>query len=615
MEGEDIAPEEVSEDAGWIINSERNSTTKARLPYGGNAVSPNVGLGPANGRVSTNSPASVKKSIIRRAKMPPLPKNDIKIIVRIRGGLNIAKIGAAVVADAITAAACIDDVKREADTICPNFQQNIVVVSTPEEENATKYVRIKDLCIAGHMHEAAAYRAAPHETCKGIIKNVPLSEGPEALHRKIVNPRNPLALAAKRIKESGTIIIAFEGYKVPNYVRFGNALVRCTLYRKQIDVCYACGKLGHRADVCPSPEEAVCRGCGSPNPGEAHRCTPKCELCGGEHITAGKECKQRFRTPYVVRRRRSERAMADTKAEEEEKGGFRYDENQFPTLGKTPGAGQGQERGRRRSRSRLRGPGIASRSRSGGRTGSRSASKVRFGLDGQLGTGTVRGPKGTEGPGVRKSGVLQGIQGKGPGGVASGTAWVERESARMEFPSLVRPEHGKNEERFKRLEQENAELREMVRMLRAEISALKGAAVPAPADREVLEPVESMDVADVGEAGGSRPSKRKAMTHEAEPRPRKVKSEVKEMMSGVMDSIKQVNDGLAQLNARLTESLASIDGSFTEMRCRIEELENRSNLSASHAPRSRSQSPGSPKGRSKVQQGSSQQQLQHGAAK
>ncbi|KAK8774504.1 hypothetical protein V5799_010960, partial [Amblyomma americanum] len=150
--------------------------------------------------------------------MPPLPKNDIKVIVRIRGGLNIAKIGAATVADAITAAACIDEVKREADTICPNYQQNIVVVSTPEEEIAM-YVRIKELCIAGDTRAAAAYSAAPHETCKGIIRNVPLSEVPEALSRNIVNPRNPLALAAKRVKESGTVIIAFDGYKVPNYVR------------------------------------------------------------------------------------------------------------------------------------------------------------------------------------------------------------------------------------------------------------------------------------------------------------------------------------------------------------------------------------------------------------
>ncbi|KAH7969769.1 hypothetical protein HPB52_021737 [Rhipicephalus sanguineus] len=28
-------------------------------------------------------------------------------------------------------------------------------------------------------------------------------------------------------------------------------LVRCSLYRKHVDVCYECGRLGHRPDVCP----------------------------------------------------------------------------------------------------------------------------------------------------------------------------------------------------------------------------------------------------------------------------------------------------------------------------------------------------------------------------
>ncbi|KAL1420105.1 hypothetical protein MTO96_004596 [Rhipicephalus appendiculatus] len=103
----------------------------------------------------------------------------------------------------------------------PNFQQNIVVVSTPEEENATKYVRIRSILVAGRVHEVAAYRTAPYATCKGIIKDIARCDGPEVLHRKIVNSRNPLALAAKRIKDTGTVIVAFDGYRVPNYVRHG----------------------------------------------------------------------------------------------------------------------------------------------------------------------------------------------------------------------------------------------------------------------------------------------------------------------------------------------------------------------------------------------------------
>lgn len=38
--------------------------------------------------------------------------------------------------------------------------------------------------------------------------------------------------------------------KVPRYVMMGNCLVQCSLFRRQHDTCYACGKPGHWADVC-----------------------------------------------------------------------------------------------------------------------------------------------------------------------------------------------------------------------------------------------------------------------------------------------------------------------------------------------------------------------------
>lgn len=64
---------------------------------------------------------------------------------------------------------------------------------------------------------------------------------------------------------------------------------------------------------------------------------------------------------------------------------------------------------------------------------------------------------------------------------------AERASAQNEMPSLESPEHAGNEARFK---QENAEFREMLTILRAQISGLKGAAGPAPAEMAVSGPVE-----------------------------------------------------------------------------------------------------------------------------
>ncbi|KAK8761833.1 hypothetical protein V5799_026903 [Amblyomma americanum] len=124
----------------------------------------------------------------------------------------------------------------------------------------------------------------------------------------IVQDYIPTALQANRIGKTTTVVIAFDGDKVPNYIRYGNLLVECSLYRKHIDMCYLCGRLGHRMDVCPNPEDKICRGCGMKNLEESHVCTnPKCSLCGGNHLTADKECKATFKTPYVVRKRRWER--------------------------------------------------------------------------------------------------------------------------------------------------------------------------------------------------------------------------------------------------------------------------------------------------------------------
>ncbi|KAH7972552.1 hypothetical protein HPB52_013394 [Rhipicephalus sanguineus] len=83
-----------------------------------------------------------------------------------------------------------------------------------------------------------------------------------------------------------------------------------------MDVCYACGKFGNRADVCPSPEKSICRGCGTPKPKESHHCSPKCGLCGGPHLTADEHCKQRFQIPYVVRRRRQKGANKEARLQQ-----------------------------------------------------------------------------------------------------------------------------------------------------------------------------------------------------------------------------------------------------------------------------------------------------------
>ncbi|XP_049516754.1 splicing regulatory glutamine/lysine-rich protein 1-like [Dermacentor silvarum] len=97
-------------------------------------------------------------------------------------------------------------------------------------------------------------------------------------------------------------------------------------------------------DVCPNPQDKVCRGCDASNPGPDHQCSPRCKLCGGTHMTADCNCRARYKTPYVVTKRQWERHRAAEEAEEAAKA--------TSSAGKSRSRSRTRSRGRSRSRSR-----------------------------------------------------------------------------------------------------------------------------------------------------------------------------------------------------------------------------------------------------------------------
>ncbi|KAL1416975.1 hypothetical protein MTO96_027273 [Rhipicephalus appendiculatus] len=208
---------------------------------------------------------------------------------------------------AVTGAAGLTPEQASQEMVCPNATQNITVLSTASRANADAYLKMNYITLAIKKYELSTYEGAPHATCKGVIRQIDVSESQADLERSLLNDRNPLALGAKRIKNSEMVVTVFDGYKVPNLIFYGSAQVTCSLYLRQHDYCYACGRLGHRTDVCPTLQDILCRKCGAKNPDEHHTCSPTCGLCGGPYTTADKTCKQRFQIPYVIRRRRRER--------------------------------------------------------------------------------------------------------------------------------------------------------------------------------------------------------------------------------------------------------------------------------------------------------------------
>ncbi|KAH6943292.1 hypothetical protein HPB50_018625 [Hyalomma asiaticum] len=182
--------------------------------------------------------------------------------------------------------------------------QNILVISTPDEERATKVAKSKVLTFNGKKHETNTYFPPPEQMTKGIVRNIPLMYTQDQLVNKLVSRRNPSLTYAKRLGSTTNVILLYEGNKVPTWVYFNSIMLRVSLYRKQTDFCKEFDRLGHRPGVCPRPDIKLCPICGLKKPSNGHECTPKCRICGEGHPTADRICKDKYEVPHIAKQQR-----------------------------------------------------------------------------------------------------------------------------------------------------------------------------------------------------------------------------------------------------------------------------------------------------------------------
>nr|XP_054919217.1 uncharacterized protein LOC126547804 [Dermacentor andersoni]XP_054919218.1 uncharacterized protein LOC126547804 [Dermacentor andersoni]XP_054919219.1 uncharacterized protein LOC126547804 [Dermacentor andersoni]XP_054919220.1 uncharacterized protein LOC126547804 [Dermacentor andersoni]XP_054919221.1 uncharacterized protein LOC126547804 [Dermacentor andersoni] len=213
------------------------------------------------------------------------------------------------------------------------------------------------------MVETKAYIAMPESGGKGVIHDVPL----DATHDEILdalkrNKKKPSIIGVRRLgAKSKSVLILFEDWKVPMEVYLRCFPTRCYLYKKKYEVCVTCGKLGHRADVCPNPDDVTCRGCRAANLEPNHSCEPRCLLCKKAHLLGDNKCREIYRMPSIIKKKLWEKKMEQEKLQV-----------QAPTQGKpqaTTSAPREEHRGKARDATRDK-----ARARSSSRAGRRSSS-------------------------------------------------------------------------------------------------------------------------------------------------------------------------------------------------------------------------------------------------
>lgn len=277
--------EESKNDDPWItVKSRKSKWTPSKTPE-------NTSMSTTTQETQHAQPTAAP--VHRR--LPPLPKDDYKVIFRPRETFTFARWQTDQIANSIKRASN-QPIGTCTQTMIVRIepQQNIAIASVPDRDYAIKLIEIKSLQLGEKEYAVTAYAATPDNSGKGVIQGITPGTSVRTLMEGLYAPGHAV-LYARMLGTTHSALITFEGEEVPFVVYYMDGEKRCYLYRSAKQVCQLCRTVGHRADVCPQPDVNLCAKCGTANPAQDHECTPKCALCQGEHLTAARDCPERYR--------------------------------------------------------------------------------------------------------------------------------------------------------------------------------------------------------------------------------------------------------------------------------------------------------------------------------
>ncbi|KAH7938644.1 hypothetical protein HPB51_028842 [Rhipicephalus microplus] len=186
-------------------------------------LTPGDSPGPSAGHRATR-PAHPKgpiNKLIGAWRLPRLPKDHYRVVVRLKGGMDVRQVSGIKVTQTLVMAACLGPPQAEEDIVCANEMQNNFVISTPHARNAEAYAKVKQIRVGETLHEVSTYVTPPGDTCRGVVRGIDPELSDDRLGELFVHARNPKVLGVRRIKKTPTVIVLFDGMKVPNYVMCG----------------------------------------------------------------------------------------------------------------------------------------------------------------------------------------------------------------------------------------------------------------------------------------------------------------------------------------------------------------------------------------------------------
>ncbi|KAH7965304.1 hypothetical protein HPB49_006014 [Dermacentor silvarum] len=208
------------------------------------------------------SPAPVPRKT--NAHLPPLPFDHYKVVFRPRDGLNLGAWPQRSVAQAIGVAAGLDAAVLNELIIRIRTDQNLAVISTPDEKLAAELQKVQSISLGLNQHAGQAYVAAPDNSCKGVVPGIEPNTTVKTLLENLRCSEAPI-LHARMMGSTNQALVTF---------------------------------FRHPAEVCPTPDKPRCIACGTSNPLPEHECTPRCIHCRGDHPATSPRCPSRQQRPF-----------------------------------------------------------------------------------------------------------------------------------------------------------------------------------------------------------------------------------------------------------------------------------------------------------------------------